>query len=231
MTPQHPRPAGPGRIARRAAVVLILLLAGCTPGASPPTPSPTASVTSSPSAPPIDSGNWIVYESKQYDFTIKHPPGWRVIPANHDWTLKADANDWLSRGQEGFVSPDGAVFATVWSTPATDTPNTVEGVAAWVEKYCQQIGEPCSGIQDRAVPLCNQTACHPGLLVTLASQESRGFFTGGDHVGQIVGVAVHRPEWEVAVEKYGGARRLLEGFLSGMDVCPARPDQTPPGCP
>ena len=39
------------------------------------------------------------------------------------------------------------------------------------------------------------------------------------------------PEWHQNVAKYGGARRLLEGFLSGMGVCPARPDQAPAGCP
>jgi len=238
----HPRRAG--RIALLRAVVLTLLLSGCTPSAPSPNGSssvtiPTSAMpgtsgtsgTSSPSAPPIDTGNWIVYESKRYGFSIKHPPGWRVYPATHDWTLKADADNWQSAGTEKFVSAANDVTASVWSTPAKDTPATLEGVAAWVEKYCELSAKfSCPGVLDRAVPLCNESDCHSGLLETF-TDESQAFFTGGDHEGQLVVIAVWRPELDDTVKKYGGARRLLEGFLSGMDVCPARPDQTPPGCP
>lgn len=187
---------------------------------------------SSPRAPPIDTGNWIVYESQRYGFSIKHPPGWRVFPAQRDWTLNADARDWQSAGTEKFVSAANDVTATVWSMPAKDLPATLEGVAAWVEKYCVLADKkfPCPGILDRAVPLCNESDCHSGLLETFHN-ESQAFFTGGDHEGRLVVVTVWRPDWDYTVEKYGGARRLLEGFLSGMDVCPARPDQTLPGCP
>ena len=85
MKPRHTSQAGPARIALSAALMLVLL-AGCTPTApsantSPSTPIQTTatsatSATSSPSASPIDTTNWTVYESKQYGFTIKHPPGW-----------------------------------------------------------------------------------------------------------------------------------------------------------
>jgi len=81
------------------------------------------------------------------------------------------------------------------------------------------------------VPLCNGTDCDPGLLVTGDGEFVQAFFTGGKHKGRMIVVEVGRPEWHESVARYGGARRLLEGFLSGMGVCPARPDQAPAGCP
>jgi hypothetical protein len=162
--------AGPARIALRAALMLVLL-AGCTPTApsantSPSTPIQTTA-TSAPSASPIDTTNWTVYESKQYGFSIKHPPGWEVWPAERDWTLKADAGQEGRGGQETFVTPAGDLYVAVWSAPAKDTPQTPEGVAAWVEQYCKLAGRSsCSGL-DRSVPLCNGTNCDPGLLVTV----------------------------------------------------------------
>jgi hypothetical protein len=239
MKPRHTSQAGPARIALRAALMLVLL-AGCTPTApsantSPSTPIQTTatsatSATSSPGASPIDTTNWTVYESKQYGFSIKHPPGWEVLPAERDWTLKADAGQEVRGGLETFVTPAEDLYVAVWSAPAKDTPETPEGVAAWVEQYCKLAGKSCSGL-DRSVPLCNGTDCDPGLLVTDDDDAVEAFFTGGKHKGRMIAVEVGRPEGDDVVAKYGGARRLLEGFLFGMGVCPARPDQSQPGCP
>jgi len=33
------------------------------------------------------------------------PSGWTVNPAEHDWTLEADADDWGGGGSEGFSAP------------------------------------------------------------------------------------------------------------------------------
>jgi hypothetical protein len=181
---------------------------------------------------PIDTTTWIAYTSRRYGFTLKHPAGWIARPAKHDWTLKADAKYLDSGAQDGFLAPDGDLYVAVWATPARDTPQTLEGVGAWVEQYCQHAGSPCPGVKDQAVPLCNERwDCHPGLLVPFAGREFRAFFTGGDFGGQMVGVDVGRPDWHESLAKWGGARRLLEAFLSTMDVCPARPGQMPPGCP
>lgn len=236
MKPRHTRQAGPARIALPAALMLVLL-AGCTPSAVPANPSPPATIppsttspAPSPSASPIDTTNWTVYESKQYGFTIKHPPGWSVWPASRDWTLEADAGQEGRGGQETFVTPAEDLYVAVWSAPAKDTPETLEGVAAWVNTYCKLAGASCSGL-DRSVPLCNGTDCDPGLLVTVDGEFVEAFFTGGTHQGRMIVVEVGLPERAENVAKYGGARRLLEGFLSGMGVCPARPDQAPAGCP
>lgn len=221
------------RLGALPAVVLGLLLAGCTASAPsvttrpsvtlPPPVTAVPSVAPSPSASPLDTSNWIAYTSKQYGFSLKHPPGWTVGPA---------AKKGLGEG-ELFVTPGQDVYVHVSSTPAKDTPETWEGVAAWVEKHCQQGGEPCPGVLDRAVKLCNgSTECHPGLLVPDFGESSfEAIFTGGDYKGQMVSVDVALPESHQNVARYGGSRRLLEGFLSTMDVCPARPDQTPSGCP
>ena len=110
MKPRQTSQAGPARIALGA--LMLVLLAGCTPTApsantSPSTPIQTTatSATSSPSASPIDTTDWTVYESKQYGFSIKHPPGWLVRPAERDWTLEADAGQEGRGGKEMFVTP------------------------------------------------------------------------------------------------------------------------------
>ena len=180
----------------------------------------------------IDTSRWTRFTSEQHGFTLMHPPGWTVTPAEHDWTLEEDANRPDSAGQDGFLAPNGDVYVTVWSTPAEEMPETSEGVATWVEEYCEASGHSCPGILDRAVKLCKERwDCHPGLLVPFANQESHAFFTGGSYAGRIVGAAVWRPEDHESVAPYGGARRLLEAFLSTMDVCPAQPGQPPNGCP
>lgn len=229
-------PAGRGRRALHPAVVFILLLAGCTPSVPSSNPSPAAMpaspVTSAPASPggsPIDTANWAVYKSKRYGFDIKYPPGWAVTPATHDWKLEKDVADWDAAGSEVFWAPV-PLYVTVWSTPAGNMAATVDGVAAWVEQYCQLGNHSCTGL-DQATPLCNGRDCDAGLLVTVDGQFYEAFFTGGQHEGHVVGVTVGRPESHETVARYGGARRLLESFLSGMNVCPARPDKTPPGCP
>ncbi len=49
----------------------------------------------------------------------------------------------------------------------------------------------------------------------------QAFFTGGIYGDRMVVVAVWWGESDRAVEPYGGARRLLEAFLSTMSVFPA----------
>ena len=149
-------------------VALTLVLAGCTgpaPSAGSPPPatlsSPAATpVTMSPSPSPIDTTTWIPYKSKQFGFTLKHPPGWTVEPADGAWSVKAEKKEPGGGSHEGFSAPGGDVYVTAWSTPAKGIPETLEGVAAWIEEFCRQTGGSCPGIQDRSVPLCNgRAAC------------------------------------------------------------------------
>ena len=207
---------------------------------SGPTPIPSVQGTTAPSPTvtpgdaPIDTTSWTTYQSERYSFAIGHPPDWTVTPADHDWTLEADADDWLSTGQDMFTSPDGHVRVSAWAVPVdadqemwVDSPaESWANVAAWVEDYCQAAGTPCEGVIDRAVPLClERRDCHPGLLVPFP-EDVQAFFTNGGAGADMVVVAIWRGRSSPAVASYGGSQRLLEGFLATMCVWPA--DALPP---
>lgn len=192
---------------------------------SGPTPSPAAQPTQEPlptvpTASPIDTTSWTAYTSDRYGFTIGHPADWTVVPSARDWTMATDAADWLSTAQEAFRGPNVRVSAWSVAVDRSTTPETSAAVAAWVAEYCEESGNtPCAGI-DRATPLCVELRdCHPGLLVQF--EEDLGveaFFTGGDYGDRMVVVAVWWAESAPAVAPYGGAQKLLEAFLSTMNV-------------
>lgn len=226
-------------------VVSTALLLGGGPGfgtgVQPPIPSPTATPTQASTQPteapttaatgPIDTASWKTYVSERYGFSIGHPADWTEAPSQRDWTLEADADDWLSPAADAFYGPN--IRASAWSV-AVDrrtTPETPAGVEAWVETYCRQAAsDGCAAIGDRSVPLClERRDCHPGLLVPF-EDDVQAFFTSGD---RMVVVAVWWGESRPAVAPYGGSRRLLEAFLSTMCVWPedARPSfNLPDGC-
>jgi len=82
--------------------------------------------------------------------------------------------------------------------------------------------EPCSGIHDRSVELCLEARdCHPGLLVRFHT-DVQAFFTGGIYDADAMTiVSVWRGDSDRTVARYGGSQRLLEAFLSTMQVWPA----------
>jgi hypothetical protein len=186
---------------------------------SGPTPSP-----STPTASPISTTSWSTYQSDRYGFSIGYPSDWTSAPADHDWTLAGDGADWRSTGQEVFRAPNNAIRVSAWSIPVDRgaTPETSEAVEAWVVAYCNASANTgCDQIHDRAVPLCVEARdCHPGLLVPFEG-DVQAFFTGGIYGDTMVVVAVWWGESDPAVAPYGGARRLLEAFLSTMQVWPA----------
>jgi len=193
-----------------------------TTSPSAPTAPSAATSAGAPTAASVDTTGWTTYVSERYGFGIGHPPDWTVEPSDHDWAMETDANLVGSTGQEAFMSPAGDVRVSAWSVRFA-TPESLEGVEAWAEQYCQESANTsCTDIGDRAVPLCNERwDCHPGLLVPF-DEDVQAFFTGGDYGQRMVVVVVWRPESH-------GSRALLEAFLSTMDVCPARPGP-PSGC-
>jgi hypothetical protein len=231
-----------------AAVIAVLAVAGVAalyalgPGANVgtgPTPSPTTvTQQEAPTFNPdgsIDTTSWTIFVSDRHrfdssdrdGFSIGHPADWTVRPAERAWDLETDAGDWLSPAMDDFTSPDGHVRVSAWSVALDpDQPMWVDpqteawaNVAAWVEDYCQAAGEaPCTGISERAVPLCLEVRdCHPGLLVPF-EDDVMAFFTGGAPGNNMVVVAVWWGESATAVAPYGGSQRLLEAFLRTMDV-------------
>lgn len=172
----------------------------------------------------IDTSNWTTYTSDVYDLQIGHPSGWTELPATRAWRLDTDGADPLSPAHEAFRSPEGDVRVSVWAAPLD--PSTREETTAylesWVEDYCEATENlPCTDIGDRAVELClEKRDCHPGLLVPFES-DVQAFFSGGDYASDAMTVVVvWRPESDASVVPYGGAQRLLEAFLSTMDVRP-----------
>jgi hypothetical protein len=233
----------PVRLVAVVAIIAVVGYAGLTflnlssdVGARPsPTPSPTLAPTATPgptpgpTLPPIDTTGWVTYESSLYELSIGHPPGWEEIPASRPWSYEVDTNDWLSPGMEAFFTADDAgVRVSAWGVPLdpgfTDNP-TWDDVEAWIEQYCLRTnGAPCPGVHDRAVQLCLEARdCHPGLLVPFESEVMA--FYAGCCTDQMVIVAVWWGETEPAVAQFGGSRRLLEAFLSTMDVWPADGDR------
>ena len=121
---------------------------------------------------------------------------------------------------------------SAWSVPrALDEGTMSEGVTVveswrnverWVKAYCERTGNtPCTGIHDRAVPLClEERDCHPGLLVPF-KDDVQAFFTNGGEGASMTVVTVWRGPADPSTEPYGGTRALLEAFLATMNVKPA----------
>jgi hypothetical protein len=105
--------------------------------------------------------------------------------------------------------------------PASETS---EAVAEWATDYCESADlSPCTGIEQRAVPMCiERRDCHPALLVPF-DQGVAAFASGGIFPEPRV-FAVWRVEADQEVAQYGGTRKLLEAYLLTIGVCPdARP--------
>ena len=216
------------------------------PALGTPSPSPTPSTAT---REPIDTSTWTPYKSELYHSQagslVGYPPYWTVVPATRTWRFDTDVADPLSPAYESFIAPTGHVRVSVWEVPldtvaahsaCDDLKDTafrmcvesVDYVLAWVDDYCQASGisTPCGGIEDRAVELClEKRDCHPGVMVPFDT-EFQAFFSGGIYnADAMTVVAVWRGESDRSVARYGGAQRLLEGFLSTMQVWPA---STPP---
>jgi hypothetical protein len=194
------------------------------PPAGPVSPSISESPSTSPD-PPLETGSWDAYTSTRYDFTIGHPPDWTEEPAHRDWTWESDVADHLSPAHEAFFSRNGHVRVSAWNAPldASTREESISYLVSWVEDYCTESGNsPCTGIAARAVELClEKWDCHPGLLVPFEN-DVQAFFSGGIYSQDAMTVvAVWRRESSRFVERYGGAQRLLEAFLSTMEVWPS----------
>ncbi len=229
---------------RAAAAIAIVAIVGVgalayiarTPGSggppkASPTPSPVIAATATPTdgaaatqRPRIDVSQWIPYTSEQYGFVIGYPEDWTFDPATRAWDLEADAADWLSPAMDDFVSANGDVRASVWTMAIAPevipTWATIE-VERWYEEvYCPKTGSTsCAGIHDWAVPLCLEVRdCHPGILLASPKVDTQALFASADTMHF---VTIWRSETDPSTLPYGGTRRLLEAFLSTMNVWPA----------
>ena len=181
--------------------------------ASSPLPSPTTSATTQDA-----------YTSAQYGFTIVPPAGWQYEAADRAWVRESDVRtlEWNSHSHETFTSPDDEVVVSAWAVPLAPgtAPESRAALNSWVEDYCLSSGEaPCTGIADRAVPLCVEgSTCSVGVLLRY-SGATYAFFTGGTSGSDTMTVV--RSETDDSVVPYGGARKLLLRFLAPMGVWPS----------
>jgi hypothetical protein len=191
-----------------------------------PAGRPSSTLSPSPSSKPLDTSTWTTYTSDQYGFKVGHPPDWTETRATRDWTFSEDAGKPGSPAQDAFMSPDGEVLVSVWNAPL-DIPGTSKDsttdLKVWVEAYCRASdSEPCSQDPDRTVELClEKWDCHPGVLVRF-DFDVQAFFSGGIYDADAMTiVSVWRGPSDPAVAPYRGSQRLLEAFLSTMQVWPA----------
>ncbi|MGH2392320.1 MAG: hypothetical protein ACRDGH_02330 [Candidatus Limnocylindria bacterium] len=216
------------RIALAAAAVVVVALIGYQFLAGPntggpgsvPSPTPTATTalpssepTAQPSAEAIDTATWTTYVSDRYGFSIAHPADWSVRPGDHDWTPEESA--WESTATESFIAPDESIRISAWSV-AVEPGTSLE---AWIQAYCERNTTPCTGIQERAVPVYAEVRDqHPGLLVPF-TDDIQAFFLNAD---RIYVVASWRPEGVY------DSRRLIEAFALSMCLgSPAFPCSIP----
>ena len=196
-------------------------------GPGGPTPSVTAAPssappTASPTPDPLDTARWTTYTSDRYGYSIGYPADWTERPAERNWAFATDAADWLSPGQESFISAPGDLRVSAWSVAVE--PGT--SAQAWIQSYCEAVASPgqdCSGYQDGAVPVSIED--HAGVLITKPGFDHPVFVLNGDRMYVVI---AWRDESDPSVMPYGGARRLVESFLSTMVLrAPAGPSAQP----
>jgi hypothetical protein len=192
-----------------------------------PTPSPTTvqTPTASPTTPGrLDTSGWTTYTSPQYGWTVAYPPDWDVQPAERAWDPETDAADVVSPGMDDFTAPEGDVRVSIWSVPLApayrDDSEWGIDLEAFIQDYCANTDNlSCATILDTAVALCRESYdCHPGILVAPVGREVQAFFSGPDENEVITVVTVWRADGDPSVARFGGGRRLIEGFLETMCV-------------
>jgi hypothetical protein len=206
-----------------AATVALLFVGGCqADGAAGSSSEPrssgpsTTELRSSPETTamptPIETASWLPFVSEHYGFSIAYPPDWEPNQGRGDWTFPEDTawpdgvevSDWFSLDDP----ESGYVAASVWSVglePGTSADQ-------WFDDYCAVEVTPCSGDEPWVAASLDG---HPGRLVR--ASDPLAYFGIGDRLYML---AVWQPDDHPSVERYGGGGRLLEAFLSTMQLLP-----------
>lgn len=215
-----------------AATAVALLLGGCqTDGAAAPSSESPSSVSPStterPSSSqttatptPIDTSAWLPFVSEQYGFSIAYPPDWEANQGHGDWTFPEDTawpdgvevSDWFYLDDPA----SGGVAASMWSVALTPGTSADE----WFGDYCAVEATPCEGGEPSVAASLDG---HAGRLVR--ASDPLAYFGIGDRLYM---AAVWQPDDHPSVARYGGGMRLLEAFLSTMQLLPAEQLASPP---
>jgi hypothetical protein len=181
---------------------------GALPSATPASTGQAPAAVASPTLVPLDTSSWFLYVSRFNWLGVQYPRGWTAIDADHAWSLDADAA-WPNTAADRYVSPDGRVSLASWSVvvdPGTD-------LLTWIEAYCPRNTSPCTGIQERAVPVVADDKLHVSGLLIPFKDNVQAFFLDVD---RIFVVAAWRPESDPGLAQFGGATRLLEAMSASM---------------
>jgi hypothetical protein len=221
-----------------AAVAVVVVLGGAvylfSPGnnvgglpvaTAAPSPSASAVAPASPSSSaargPLDTTGWITYTSVRYGFSIGHPADWAELPSDRVYAFPADAAKCCPPpGSETFRTPADDVGVSAWWVEV----KAGTSADAWIQAYCKVMepDSPCTALQDRTVAASLDG--HAGRLV-LFNGDTQAFILVGNRM-YVVGC--WRSESDLTVAPYGGARRLIEGYLSTMRLLPGGPASPAP---
>ncbi|HEY4227433.1 MAG TPA: hypothetical protein VGM49_03775 [Candidatus Limnocylindrales bacterium] len=221
----------PIRLAAAVAVVVVISYGalnvlrpntgtGALPSASTAPTALTPTALASPTLAPLDTSSWFLYVSRWNWLGVQYPRGWTAIDADHAWSLNTDAA-WPNTAADRYVSPDGRVTAASWSVvvePGTD-------LLAWIDAYCSLNTSPCTGIQDRAVPVIADDKLHVSGLLIPFNGNVQAFFLDVD---RIYVVAVWKPDSDPGLAQFGGGRRLVEAMSASMCFTCAYPNGSTP---
>ena len=91
----------------------------------------------------IDTSDWTTYKSDLYDLEVGHPPGWTETPATRKWRLDDGRQGLPEPRARGLPAPRRYVRVSVWAAPLDPTTReeTTDYLEAWVEDYCEAIGQ------------------------------------------------------------------------------------------
>jgi hypothetical protein len=192
----------------------------------PPTPSPVPTASPRPTtAPtptlgPLDTTGWVPFTSERYGFTIKRPADWTGILSDHDWTFEKDVESWSSTATESFFTTKvgGGVKVSAWAVRVT--PGTT--AESWIQSWCDGTNAlPCVDLADKSHEVASADG-HSGVF-TQQTDTLAAFLVGET----VYAVAIWRGEDDPSVKPYGGATRLLEGFIATVKL----PAESPEGLP
>jgi hypothetical protein len=176
-----------------------------------PSPSTSPSIAPTPSASPLSTAAWLPFTSTQYGYQIAYPPTWTAERATRNWVFATDRLTVPLSGQaDHFLGgPNGnQVGVSGW---AADVPvGTSED--AWLTSYYQNdagAGVNCGVTTATLLPTIVDG--HPGRIATSTCDDTQAFVFIGSRVYVF---AIWRGETDPSVQSYGGARRLLDAFLS-----------------
>ena len=167
---------------------------------------------------------------------MSYPKGWEADPAAREWQPGEGAA--ADSTSDIFVNADNDVGFGVVKVPAGDGADleSVEGLKAWAETYCDDIGRPaCDTFTARTEPMCLDAGgvpCRAAIIVRSDGTDPEddaeyAFFrnwhsaTPGSAPDTVIVIGTGRGDAYPGAAQYGGAVELLKSVLAQMNITSA----------